>query len=653
MFVFGSNLLTSTKSFLAASGMMMLIAVNGASVFAQSSPAFNCNKARTSNEITICRNSELGRLDRQVTRAYGNLKSRVNRSARVVIIADQRAWLTTRQNCRSDVSCTRRLYIDRLSYLNRELAPYNNGAPAPGQPPAFNPTPAQPPVYNPPQVQPPAFNPAPTQPPAFNPTPTQPPAFNPTPTQPPTFNPAPTNAPSPNTPPSQNHYFPNGTYKIHILSNSEKLNLNQTGDRVLKTGPARGGQITQHFNVTQTGTANGFVIQSNKGIRLHAFGKGDQLVSTRYQPFNEYTRFKLIPANDGCYFITTIADNKYWIWNPNTYKIQSSYSPTGEESMFCFTAVKTKNPQPPRPNYQPPQPPAYQPPPIPTPTPQPPRPTYQPAPPQGNSPPPFSNTPDRSSHFKQPVSGKSLGGIVREGPGINYRRLRSFRNGRNVRILANSGVRMNGFDWFQISLGNNRTAYQWGGIMCSNRFLLKGIYRVCSTQRPRTFAPPRIQRAPIPRFNPPRPPIPRGPAPRRQLSDEERNQSICGPGFTFVGNNKRYRGIVDRQGCVHTFQIKKKKVKRRCGRSFTYVGFNSGYRANRNGCYRTSLMRRSQQTGNPVLCAPGFAHLGKKGKCKNIKKWNAKQRRKSWPKCKKDFHFVQGKGCTHQSKLGE
>jgi len=90
-----------------------------------------------------------------------------------------------------------------------------------------------------------------------------------------------------------------------------------------------------------------------------------------------------------------------------------------------------------------------------------------------------------------PVRGLSLGGVVRDGPSMRGVRLGSLREGQSIRILRNAGARMNGYDWFAIRY-RGRIAYQWGGIMCSNR-RIRGMYQTCAqyraSKRPNTRNP--------------------------------------------------------------------------------------------------------------------------------------------------------------------
>ena len=77
------------------------------------------------------------------------------------------------------------------------------------------------------------------------------------------------------------------------------------------------------------------------------------------------------------------------------------------------------------------------------------------------------------------VPARSLGGKVRAGPGTNFQQIGSLGEGERVSIVANTGVKYDGLDWFEIRF-NGKRGYQWGGIMCSQDSRLPGIYQQCS-----------------------------------------------------------------------------------------------------------------------------------------------------------------------------
>jgi hypothetical protein len=83
--------------------------------------------------------------------------------------------------------------------------------------------------------------------------------------------------------------------------------------------------------------------------------------------------------------------------------------------------------------------------------------------------------------------GYSLGGKLRGGPGTNFSQTGSLAEGTGITILTNTGVRFDGYDWFEVVTDRGTRGYHWGGIMCSNGARLDGIYTDCGTQ---VFTPP-------------------------------------------------------------------------------------------------------------------------------------------------------------------
>ncbi|WP_164871811.1 SH3 domain-containing protein [Solirhodobacter olei] len=81
-----------------------------------------------------------------------------------------------------------------------------------------------------------------------------------------------------------------------------------------------------------------------------------------------------------------------------------------------------------------------------------------------------------------PRPARSWGGTVRSGPGKTDARIAALREGEPVTILGRSENAWNGFPWFHIRYGANRTGYQWGGILCPVGTALPGTYKVCQTK---------------------------------------------------------------------------------------------------------------------------------------------------------------------------
>jgi hypothetical protein len=74
---------------------------------------------------------------------------------------------------------------------------------------------------------------------------------------------------------------------------------------------------------------------------------------------------------------------------------------------------------------------------------------------------------------------RSLGGKLRNGPGTNFSVAGSLAEGTPVSVIANTGVRFDGYDWFEIRRGGG-VAYQWGGIMCWEGQPIAGMYGECT-----------------------------------------------------------------------------------------------------------------------------------------------------------------------------
>lgn len=88
---------------------------------------------------------------------------------------------------------------------------------------------------------------------------------------------------------------------------------------------------------------------------------------------------------------------------------------------------------------------------------------------------------------------RSLGGKLRNGPGTNFSVAGSLAEGTPVSVIANTGVRFDGHDWFEIRHGGG-VAYQWGGIMCSDGSAIAGMFGDCASLL-RSQAPARVQTA--------------------------------------------------------------------------------------------------------------------------------------------------------------
>ena len=78
-----------------------------------------------------------------------------------------------------------------------------------------------------------------------------------------------------------------------------------------------------------------------------------------------------------------------------------------------------------------------------------------------------------------PVQAASGGGIVRSGPGTNYRRLGSLRQFEPVTVMGDTGVMMNGYPWFEVRDMQGAGGFHWGGIICWTTVPVDGVFQSC------------------------------------------------------------------------------------------------------------------------------------------------------------------------------
>jgi Bacterial SH3 domain len=88
--------------------------------------------------------------------------------------------------------------------------------------------------------------------------------------------------------------------------------------------------------------------------------------------------------------------------------------------------------------------------------------------PQAPSPSPSpAAAPAVSANDDFPAPAGSWGGVVRDGPGRQYRQVDSLKEGEPVTLMGRSDVIEDGYPWFKIISQSGQTGYQWGGILCS------------------------------------------------------------------------------------------------------------------------------------------------------------------------------------------
>jgi hypothetical protein len=98
------------------------------------------------------------------------------------------------------------------------------------------------------------------------------------------------------------------------------------------------------------------------------------------------------------------------------------------------------------------------------------------------APSPAPAAPSVSANDDFPVAAGSWGGVLRDGPGQNYRQIGSLQEGEPITLMGRSDVIENGFPWFKITTQNGKTGYQWGGILCSTEAERPDIFKTCTVK---------------------------------------------------------------------------------------------------------------------------------------------------------------------------
>ena len=82
-----------------------------------STPSFDCARAGTATERTICGNADLGDLDTEMAALYRAQRAAGNAGQRQQLLDAQRAFLRLRNACRADEACLGTVYTARIADL--------------------------------------------------------------------------------------------------------------------------------------------------------------------------------------------------------------------------------------------------------------------------------------------------------------------------------------------------------------------------------------------------------------------------------------------------------------------------------------------------------------------------------------------------------
>ena len=91
----------------------------------------------------------------------------------------------------------------------------------------------------------------------------------------------------------------------------------------------------------------------------------------------------------------------------------------------------------------------------------------------------FEKNANRGGGQDDTTTGVSYGGVLRSGPGMQYRKVASMQEGDPVDIIEDTGVWFNEYKWYRVRTHRGE-GYHWGGIFCVNMDTeIEGIFGKC------------------------------------------------------------------------------------------------------------------------------------------------------------------------------
>lgn len=102
------------KTFIYWAVLLATAVAFGADTQAQS---FNCRYARTADEILICQDERLSRLDERLASVYARARSRLDAQDRRELEFEQSSWLQSRKECGRNYNCVEDHYRRRIDQL--------------------------------------------------------------------------------------------------------------------------------------------------------------------------------------------------------------------------------------------------------------------------------------------------------------------------------------------------------------------------------------------------------------------------------------------------------------------------------------------------------------------------------------------------------
>jgi uncharacterized protein len=104
-------------------GRTLLIAFSLLPLLSASSEAqsFNCGRARSADEITICSDRQLSAMDERLAAVFYQLRARADGLRRASLQRSELDWLSSRMRCGENVQCIAWHYSRRTEQLDRLL----------------------------------------------------------------------------------------------------------------------------------------------------------------------------------------------------------------------------------------------------------------------------------------------------------------------------------------------------------------------------------------------------------------------------------------------------------------------------------------------------------------------------------------------------
>jgi uncharacterized protein len=89
----------------------------GALAIPAEAQSFNCRYARSADEVLICQEPQLSRLDEELSAVYARVRNRTRGSDLEELTAEQASWLRGRKECSRDYRCIESYYRRRIAQL--------------------------------------------------------------------------------------------------------------------------------------------------------------------------------------------------------------------------------------------------------------------------------------------------------------------------------------------------------------------------------------------------------------------------------------------------------------------------------------------------------------------------------------------------------